>query len=175
MIFLAIVQAPSPENGFWPVDAQSLDLLGRHIAGRPHDGARLGPVGARPVGVGDARHPEVGELGAALAVEHHVRGLDVAVDDPGLVREIERVEQLAHDAHAFLAVEGRVRGELGLQLVAPDELHDQVGRVALLAEVVDLDNVRVVEWASRTKRAEKSFAVSSSSWLIRMVLIATLR
>ena len=48
--------------------------------------------------VGDARHAEVGELGVAGGVDHHVGRLDVAVDDPRLVRELERIEQLDHEA-----------------------------------------------------------------------------
>ncbi len=81
----------------------------------------------------------------ALRVDHHVRRLDVAVDDARRVRELERLAQLAHDAHALLQVEALVRIEEVLELLALDELHDEVGNFVLLAEVVDLDDVRMVE------------------------------
>jgi hypothetical protein len=69
----------------------------------------------------------------------------IAMDDAGVVREVERVEQLAHDAHRFLDVEALVGIEEVLQLLAADELHHQVGDVAFLGEVVNLHDVRVVE------------------------------
>src|SRR5260221_4030710 len=93
------------------------------------------------------------ELGPALAVEHHVCRLDVAMDHFRLVREVERVQQLAHDAHAFLPIERPARGQGGLQLFTVDELHDEVGGVPLFAEVVDLDDVRVIEPGHRTRLA----------------------
>ena len=162
MIFLAMVHAPPPVNGFSPVrnwyrmmpaentsERLSIvaagNLLGRHVGGRTHHGARLRALRLRAVAVLHARHAEVGELGARLRVEHHVRRLDVAVDDARVVGEVERVEQLAHDAHRFLDIEALVRVEEVLQFLATDEFHDQVGDVAFLGEVVHLHDVRMVE------------------------------
>jgi hypothetical protein len=135
------------------VDGAAGDLFGRHVRRRAHHGAGLRALGLRAVGVLHARHAEVGELGARLRVQHHVGGLDVAMDDAGVVREIERVEQLAHDAHRFLDVEALVGVEEVLQLLAADELHHQVGDVAFLGEVVDLHDVRMVEPRDRLRLA----------------------
>ncbi len=68
------------------------------------------------------------------------------MDDARLVRKIERVEQLAHDAHGLVAVEGLVVRQRGFQvLLAADELHHNVGDAGLFAEIVDLNDIRVVE------------------------------
>ena len=77
----------------------------------------------------------------ALHVEHHVRRLDVAVDDAGLVRVVERAQQLAHHAHELPRLEAHVAVEEVLQILAADELHDDEGDLAFLAEVVHLHDV----------------------------------
>src|SRR6185436_1288935 len=141
------------------VDRAAGDLLGRHVRGRADHRSRLRALGLRAVRVLDSRYAEVGELGARLRVEHHVRGLDVAVDDARVVREVERIEQLAHDAHCFLEVEALVRVEEVLQLLAANELHDQVGDVAFLGEVVHLDDVRMVEPRDGLRLARKPHRV----------------
>ena len=81
------------------------------------------------------------------------------MDDAGVVREVERVEQLAHDAHRFLDVEAFVRVEKVLQLLATDEFHDEVGDVAFLGEVVHLHDVRVVEPRDRLRLAREPHRV----------------
>ena len=131
------------------VDRQPLHLLRRHVGGRPHHGAHLGAVGA--VRVLDLRHAEVHQLRAALPVEHDVGRLDVAVDDAGLVRVVERAQELAHEAHELPGLEAQVVVEAVLEVLAADELHDDEGDVALLAEIVDLDDVRMIEARDRLR------------------------
>jgi hypothetical protein len=70
----------------------ALRLLGRQVLRGAHDRAGLGHV--RRAG---ARDPEVGDLRAALLVDDHVVGLDVAVHDPALVREARGAQDLEHD------------------------------------------------------------------------------
>jgi hypothetical protein len=80
----------------------------------------------------------------------------MTLDDARVVRKVERVQQLAHDPHAFLPVELPARGQSGLQLIAADELHDEVGDVAFFAKVVDLDDVRVIEPGHSVRLAHES-------------------
>ena len=68
-------------------------LLGSHVAGRAHDVAGLGLVIVRfqPLG-----QPEVGDLGCAVSGQEHVGRLEVAVDDPGLMRGVNGPGQGRH-------------------------------------------------------------------------------
>jgi hypothetical protein len=81
----------------------------------------------------------------AARVEHHVGRLDVAVDDARLVRQLERIEELAHQAQDRPEVEPLLCMEVILELLALDVLHDDVRELALGAVVVHLHDVRVVQ------------------------------
>ncbi len=123
-------------------DRVAQHLLGRHVAGRAEQGARHGACVRRALHAGDA---EVGQLDAAGSVQHHVGRLHVAVHHAVLVREGQRVQQLAHDAAGIGECEG-VPGVEGLQqFAAAHELHHDVGEVSLLAEVEDGDDVGVAQ------------------------------
>ena len=78
-----------------------LRLLGRHVVDGPHVHAALGqPAGAAfawPNGLGcldDPRQPEVEHADRALGIEHQVRRLDVAMDDPFGVRRLQPARRL---------------------------------------------------------------------------------
>src|SRR5690606_10017667 len=95
------------------VDLQTARLLGRHVDGRADAGA--GHRQAREdLAPGDAEVHKLHGLGQqpGLAVvadpaphDHHVRRLDVAVDDPGRVDVLERPHDPLHDVDAQLDVE----------------------------------------------------------------------
>ncbi len=75
------------------------DLLGRHVGRRPEDVARLRQ--RRDVGLLVARQSEVEQDRLAVAADHHVSRLHVAVDDAGLVRRVERArDPLEEEQHA---------------------------------------------------------------------------
>jgi len=67
------------------------------------------------------------------------------MDDPRLVREFERIEQLDHEAERRLEVETLIGVEVVLEFPALDELHDDVRKITFGAEVVYLDDIAVVE------------------------------
>jgi hypothetical protein len=125
-------------------DRMPLRLLGRQVLRGADDRPGLRHVGR--AGTGDA---EVGDLHAALGVDDHVVGLDVAVDDAALVREAGGAQDLDADVDDL---RGRERALVAHQLLerAPlEELHrDVVGPIPRPA-VEDLDDVRVLETRRR--------------------------
>ena len=119
--------------------ALALRLLGRHVVGRAHHDAAGGGV------LGAPGEPEIHDLDLPVRQHVHVAGLEVAVHHALRVREGQPVEDLLH--HRELVLE---RAQLPLreqlaQVLALEQLHGHVGHAALLAEVVDRDDVGVVE------------------------------
>jgi hypothetical protein len=99
---------------------------------------------------------EVGDAHAAVLADEDVLGLDVAVHDAVVVRELQRIAQLRHER------EHVARGQLALQqqvaqVGAVDELHHQEEELAGLAEVVDADDARVVQHRQRPRFAFEAF------------------
>ena len=82
------------------VDGRRLsgDLLRAHVGERAEEltGARL-QGGELYVGVGHARDAEVEDLRLALLVDEDVLGLEVAVDDPFLVRVVDGIADLGDE------------------------------------------------------------------------------
>ena len=71
----------------------ALGLLRGHVGGRADDQAGRGELRVA-LERGDA---EVGQLGRAVAGDHDVARLDVAMDDPGLVGRLQRAGDLGAD------------------------------------------------------------------------------
>ena len=133
----------------------ALDLLGRDVVDRADDVAGLGELRARALD--PLRQAEVGEeRGAAL--DQHVGGLDVAVDQALAVRGVERGGDLAADVdravRAQPALGAQHRGEVG----ALDVLHREVEQPVLLARVVDGDDVRVLQGSGDPRLAIEALA-----------------
>ncbi len=110
-------------DGFGP------ELLRGHVAGRADADARTGQP--RLVGIVDDRaHAEVEDLEGAVTGQHHIGGLQVAVDDPGRVRGRESRGDLGSDGG------GPGNRKLGLlvdevrERMTVQQLHGQIGQTA---------------------------------------------
>jgi hypothetical protein len=119
-----------------------------------HAGARQADVVVverlREAEVRDPRHVVVGD--------DDVRGLEIAVDDPGGVRERQAVAHGARDADDARGRHRPVVDQLG-ERAAVDEVHDDVGQPALGRAVVDdSDDVRVREPARALGLAREPLA-----------------
>jgi hypothetical protein len=93
-----------------------------------------------------ARQAEVQDLHAAIAGDEEVLRLEIAVDDPLLVRR----GQAAGDLDCV--VQGLAHGQRSPlqplpQGLALDQLRDEKGRPLVVAKVVDREDVRVVQAA----------------------------
>ena len=116
------------------------DELGGEVGDRPEQ-----RLPARRVAGGGAREAEVADLDAAVVGQQHVLGLQVAVDDAGLVRGDEPGQHRLEDVHRLLGREAPVLAEEVAQGDALQVLHDEVRRAEVLALVEDVDDVRVGE------------------------------
>lgn len=112
------------------------------IGGRAEDGgAGRGRARERDAEIEDL-HPDRGE--------EHVRGLDVAVDDP---RGVGRGQGVRHAGagRGGLVPGQRPPGQAGRQGLAVQQLHDDVGDAPVLAVVVNAGDVRMVESRGRLR------------------------
>ena len=116
-------------------------------------GVWVGALGSTAPGApGDA---EVEHLHDPVVAHHHVLGLDVAVDEPAPVGGRERARHVGEPADAGDGSGASVADRLA-QRAALDELHDDVGRPVVLADVEDGDGVRVVERRGGARLAEEA-------------------
>ena len=130
------------------VELVSGELLWAHVLGRAHHEPGLGHL--LRVARARLRDPEVHHLHqvrpVAVLRDHDVVGLQVAVHDPRIMRDLQRVARLVDDApgprrwqRAGLLDQARQRTPL-------DELHREVDHpVGRLAEIVDAADVRMAQ------------------------------
>ena len=152
------------------VGGQTLKELARHVAGRAHDGAGLGQAGqggelaqdlellvgaahagariaagGRLVHLG-ARQAEVHHLDDPGLVDHHVVGLEVAVDEARPVGGGQSAARLAEHAQDLgPRSQARVRLHPRAQRPASDELYRNEQALVVHAHVVHPHDVAVVE------------------------------
>jgi hypothetical protein len=139
---------PDREEVAAEVEALAAHLLGRHVPRRPHqhprardvvrDGERL-----REVGVHRPRQAEVEELHAVHGQEN-VRGLEVAVHDPARVQRLQGREDAEADGQGLGDAQRPALEALGERLPL-QQLHGDEHLPAVLADLVDLADVRVVD------------------------------
>ena len=91
-----------------------------------------------------ARDAEVHQLHAAGARDHHVRRLDVAVDDAAVVDVVECARDLHRDDRRDVVRQSAALLEEVVQVDALHVLHHDEHRAALVVEVVDVDDVLVL-------------------------------
>ena len=92
---------------------------------------------------------EVDEHGAhpalAIAGQHDVCGLDVEMADSVLVQELDGVEYGPEQLADLLFRQGAMLGDVLVEAGAVDVLHDVVGRIVGLEDLVEADDVGVPE------------------------------
>jgi hypothetical protein len=153
--------AERPQVGA-PVEGLAAELLGRHVAQRASDLAaprRRGAPGGRRLVVeralgvgGDA---EVQHLDGVVGADHDVRGLEVAVDDPVGVGAGQRARHRGHDREHPRHRQALAARELR-QGLAGDVLEHQIGRVVVLADLMDRDDVRVRAASGHARLGEEA-------------------
>ena len=120
-------------------------LLGGHVGRRAQDGAGVGLVLVELEPLGQA---EVGDLGRAVGGEQDVGRLEVAVDDPPVVRGLHPPREQDDHLHRLARRPGALAEPLG-QAAPLDELQGEVREPGVLADLVDLDDARVLELGDR--------------------------
>ena len=121
------------------VGVLALDLLGRHVLGRPDDHSLGGHAGGAQ-GAGD---PEVHDLGVPLFIHHDVLGLEVPVDDAQVVGLGQPFADLLGDGDRSA---GRQRPGLldqPLEVLPRHILHRDEQLLAVLVELVHPADVLV--------------------------------
>ena len=114
-------------------------LLGRHV------GRRAGPR-VRPV-VGRPRDAEIGEAHVPLAVDHHVRRLEVAVQHATFVRRRQAGAQLPRHLDRLVLRQPPDAAQQRGEVLAVDVLHREVRPAVDLADVVHAADVLVGDLA----------------------------
>jgi hypothetical protein len=125
----------------------ALDLLGGHEVRRAEDDPGLRVQRGDVEALGQA---EVGDLGDTVGVQQDVGRLQVAVDDPLLVRRVDGAGQGLHQPGG---VPGRQRRALEAlrQAAAVHILQGEVRAAPGLADLEDLDNVGVLQPGHRLR------------------------
>src|SRR5579885_3513675 len=103
-------------------------------------------------------HTEIHEPCFAFSIDANVGRLDVAVNDPALVRVAEPVKKTDDQVQRLDDRDGDVPLKQVRQVVALHVLHGDEEMVVYLAEIVDGDDVRVLQRTGGLRLAQKSLA-----------------
>ncbi len=124
------------------VDALAADLLGRDVVERADPVAGLRAAGDRQRVL---REPEVRQVDVVVGGQQDVRGLDVAVHEAGGVRLVQRRADLRDDPRRPLGRQPALAPDEAADVVAGDVAHRDVRDPALVARVIDRDDVGVID------------------------------
>ena len=93
------------------------------------------------------REAEIQDLDDAAIHQEEIGGLDVAMENAGAVRRIERIGDLDAEVDRLMDLDRPMRQQLaqGLPL---EQLHHEVRSALVLADVVDRADIRVVQRGS---------------------------
>ena len=124
------------------VDRLALEPLGGHVRHRPQRAARR----RQPDFPGSARQAEVDQVHEVAVGDQDVRRFDVAVDQPGGMRGVQRRRDLLDHLHREILRQRLFRlAEHGPEVAALDQPHIQIEPAVDLAETVDRHHMWVVE------------------------------
>ena len=154
-----VEQDPEREDVGAVVERQALRLLRRHVGDRAHDAPVLGD-GLRLLGGVVARIGVVAQLGEAevehleppVRREHHVLGLQVAVQDALAVRRAHGVGECDREREEALHREA-ARGDLLAERLALDELHRQEAQAVRFLDRVQHHDAGMAERGDRLRLA----------------------
>ena len=124
-------------------------LLGGHVGGRSRDRAATGLAGRD--GETEVRQPR-----PPPSVDHHVRGLEVAVEDSARVRGGEPGADLSRDLEALVPGQMADAAEQGSEVLAVHVLHGEEVLAVHFAHVVHATHVRVRDLAGQPRLCEQA-------------------
>ena len=128
------------------VGIEALGLLGRDIV----HGADGLPA-ALLVNVLERGDAEVSDLDHVIVRDHDVLRLDVPVDDAVGVRVLQRLADLRGVVQRLRGAEYTVLRHALFERLALDELHDNILRLAAVADIVDRNDIRLREHGDRVR------------------------
>ena len=165
------------------IGLDAFDLLRRHVLKRAEDRALRRDVGRRrrhhrAADRDDGRagfcEAKVQQLRARFR-QHHVAGLQIAMDDAGAMRRVERRRDLNRHGQRLRRRE-RARVEAPGQRVPVEQLHDEERRAVVLADVVQRADVGWVSCEiARASRSNRSRNCGSAASAAGRILTATVR
>src|SRR5258708_1066206 len=136
---------PQRVEGAPEVHAPSAALLGAHVLRGPDDLA-----GHRPLGLSVGHPPlggsEIDEPDDSARVQHHVRRLEVAVDDPHVVDGLQPLADLDRDLESLVPSQAAFLPDPAPKVDSVNELHRDVAVPPILTVLVKTADVPVAHF-----------------------------